>query len=1089
MGSCSNNETSKGEKCAQALNIYFDILIDEERYEEVYESVLFYEQNKCKKINEELEKEVENPQNKKETQNRYISIIRKYLKRWEKYLNFSSNSNDYTIFISKTNELYIYDQTTKEKESCHAINQYWKPLFIVKGLRAWLQSKHNSDAYEALDELGSFLVGQTQMLETNKQFTCSQDYPDFEVLYYLEVAACYKGELSIGYAQKALEKIGALNNELRDPYELVAIYHKGLGLYHKAESSEKEGAIRELDQIIGVFTEYSGEKEWDKNYRQQAQKNGTEGLWERYIFLPSLLCKAESLMDLQRSYECNRTLGLIKNTQKSYPKTVYITNEIKINLSITYIEIRSKILQCFSELDTGKIWGNKKDLKDCKKLLEKKLIEIAKLFIRMNKELGKGSLKDHNLLKESDLLSTLKEIKGEVLTGEDLLAQKHIFKSLVVRALKDLTLLNKTSKDIFDYLSEALDISYNEFNVINDKEDKDEKAENLKEWLESFEVLTEFLLYEKKNNLIYNIDARGGCKDSQFKCFLIKHFSFLVEINENVNKVKKGKWLNYHDDIMTTVTSILQKLNDDIDNLSERLASIDVYWHDKNNNIFPLCSGLFKSEALFIVDYILDKESLDNISSHQISKFTRRLGQLKLKLKKNCSRHENFQDVINKIDEKMKDEKIQKFLLPDNNNYYGHVINFSKQINRDLYLKVMRQNTENFDNRLIYHSVRYKDKNDRIEDAYCLTVLRKWQSYTPSLAGGPVTSLGGGYFVYKTDKNGEIEEGIVIDPGFDFVENFFEQDFSMRDITAVIMTHDHIDHNADFRAILGLFNEMNKRGRKRIHVWKEQKIYVVSTAGCFEHFATDIKDSKDFFRDTIVADPCNNYTPHPIKLDHFVIEPAPAFHKDLRGKNCMGVVIKTKEEIPLIGFTGDTVWTKTLAERYNNCPVMCINIGGIIDVRKDDCFERVFDEPENVKKLICKENHLYLPGLMLLLEEFTKEGKLQMVIISEIGEELKGGLREDLAQRIKDYSHAFICKKSYPVQVLAEDIGLTIELPEPARSCNIRIKCDKCKGMISAGEIYTVTRTTARGIEQLYRYCNQCYQCYLRLTESEKQDF
>lgn len=1133
MGSVSNSNTiDKGEQYAQALNIYFDILIDEERYKDVYDSVLFYDQNIWKRIIEEVENKIksctcQDRKNNRETKNCYICTIREALKSWEKYIN----SRDRTIFISATNnlfsatnKLYIHDQPPEERESCLptdrlAIDQDWIPLFLVKCLRAWLQSWHNSDAYEALDELGSFLVGRVYMLKTNDSQECSsqkcpqnyplrsQGYPDFEVLYYLESAACYKEELSIGFAQKALDKIQEYYlrkanctgpNDERDPYELLAIYHKGLSLAHKKDTYFKEKAIDEFNQIIEVFGQPENNNQevsqWQKKYKKQAEADGTDDLWEHYIYIPAILGKSEVLLDLQRSKECIDSLDEFSNFSRS--------NENKSNLPLKYKELRHTLLRNFAELDNGEIWPASKNVnfQDFESKVKLKLCSIAKAF-----ELGidnNGSLKE-----------TLEKIIKSLDEKNDYPSQKTLFKSFIVEVLKDLEELRLKKKEyISNYLLKALKISYNDFDTLKrdkDKFDKEEMAEKLKQWLETFEVFSNYLasqvISNQKNAIKIDIGDYLIGEESDKKYL----FNFLVKINENIKSCKdrRGR-LAYKDEIEKFTLSIFKELNDTKD-LNMNLLALGTIWKNPQHEnlqheslcIYCLQYDLLEGECNFILEHYFKNINELKISEEQKLKLVRRLEQLlgkiinwkdiiktieqeNINFKAIKDRKEKADQLVKEICNKLKDNRLQDYCLPKEN-FLGNTKEFSKRINRDYYLKIMRQNTEMFDDRLIYHSVRYSSDSKRLGNIYGLTVLRKWQSYTPSLAGGPVTSLGGGYFVYKTNNNGEVEEGIVIDPGFDFVENFFEQGFSIRDISAIIMTHDHIDHNADFRAIITLFNETNKRGKKRIHGWEDHKMLVFSTAGCFSRFAADIAEEevRKLFKDTIVVSPKDS---KPLDLlNNFIIKPVPAYHKDLSRMDCMGIIIEGRGGVPLIGFTGDTMWTKDLAKNYKYCPVMCINLGGVIDVRKEDCFEKVFANGESIKKLICKENHLYLPGFMLLSEELINEGYLQMIVISEIGEELKGGLREDLAQRVKDY---FEKRMGYPdLCVLAEDIGLTISLP--ASRGGLRIKCDKCKEMILPHEIHTVTRTTARGVEQLYRYCNQCYQRYLRLTESEKRDF
>ena len=77
-----------------------------------------------------------------------------------------------------------------------------------------------------------------------------------------------------------------------------------------------------------------------------------------------------------------------------------------------------------------------------------------------------------------------------------------------------------------------------------------------------------------------------------------------------------------------------------------------------------------------------------------------------------------------------------------------------------------------------------------------LSVLRKWNSYTPILPSEKGDNKGGGYFLYHRGK------GIVIDPGFNFIENFYQEGFKVADIDAVLITHAHNDHTVDLGVYL-----------------------------------------------------------------------------------------------------------------------------------------------------------------------------------------------------------------------------------------------------------------------------------------------
>jgi len=95
---------------------------------------------------------------------------------------------------------------------------------------------------------------------------------------------------------------------------------------------------------------------------------------------------------------------------------------------------------------------------------------------------------------------------------------------------------------------------------------------------------------------------------------------------------------------------------------------------------------------------------------------------------------------------------------------------------------------------------KFVDSEKSIPDGFFsfLSVLRKWNSYTPILPSKKGDNKGGGYFLYHRGK------GIVIDPGFNFIENFYQEGFKVADIDAVLISHAHNDHTVDLESILTL---------------------------------------------------------------------------------------------------------------------------------------------------------------------------------------------------------------------------------------------------------------------------------------------
>lgn len=90
-----------------------------------------------------------------------------------------------------------------------------------------------------------------------------------------------------------------------------------------------------------------------------------------------------------------------------------------------------------------------------------------------------------------------------------------------------------------------------------------------------------------------------------------------------------------------------------------------------------------------------------------------------------------------------------------------------------------------------------------------LVVLRRYQSYSPILPRPTKADVrGGGYFLLWRGK------GIVIDPGYDFIRNFYDEGFSLDDVSAVVITHAHPDHDGDFASLTSLVAEWNEFQRK-----------------------------------------------------------------------------------------------------------------------------------------------------------------------------------------------------------------------------------------------------------------------------------
>jgi len=99
-----------------------------------------------------------------------------------------------------------------------------------------------------------------------------------------------------------------------------------------------------------------------------------------------------------------------------------------------------------------------------------------------------------------------------------------------------------------------------------------------------------------------------------------------------------------------------------------------------------------------------------------------------------------------------------------------------------------------------------------------IEVLRRWNSFTPLVAD----SKGGGYFLSLNNI------GFVIDPGFDFIDNFRSAGHKFHEIDSVIISHAHDDHTAEFESIMNLTYRYNKLLYEDFIPGRIAKLYNVS---------------------------------------------------------------------------------------------------------------------------------------------------------------------------------------------------------------------------------------------------------------------
>lgn len=442
-----------------------------------------------------------------------------------------------------------------------------------------------------------------------------------------------------------------------------------------------------------------------------------------------------------------------------------------------------------------------------------------------------------------------------------------------------------------------------------------------------------------------------------------------------------------------------------------------------------------------------------------------------------------------------------------------------KQINGDkqmIYLRPdsvttrMEQNTDDF-----VHKVVGRTKLLPQDEVFRgrLIVLRRWNSFTPSLASSVNPSKGGGYFLYFWYKNERL--GIAIDPGYDFLDNLFSQGFRIGDINVVIVSHAHPDHTDNLPSILSLFHKLN--GRLGEHHYNNKfnrkHLKLILSQGVFDQYYKLIKPSEASLKDILVVETSKDRQTHTLpyvpKFDgsySLKIQTFATSHKDLSQWESLGFkfeIINDSKIISRIGYTSDAHWTQGFSEQFKHCNIVCAHLGSIVDILGDkdfcsslcesyaksesgkckthvQCKEEGFENGNpTYKKLLeqaQEQNHLYLSGLAMFFGDLlskSNEGNddMKLAVISEFGEELKGGIRMDLYHKFDDW---FKAKSRGNARCVPGDIGLEIDLLNHTMCCcccqeykskdrispiaygkeeAIFFVCDECKSVLSSYQI------------------------------------
>ncbi len=458
----------------------------------------------------------------------------------------------------------------------------------------------------------------------------------------------------------------------------------------------------------------------------------------------------------------------------------------------------------------------------------------------------------------------------------------------------------------------------------------------------------------------------------------------------------------------------------------------DTAWNNKGNVLFQL--GRYE-DALACYDKALEINPRNEFAKSNRNLVLMSLGRVRVALKERKKLSSEKKEGIEKS-KLPTEEKKERILEID-----AHDAVFNEL--RDKY-KTLLDAKRAYEKRL---AESLKPRDEPLKDNF-FVVLRRWNSYTPRMLTPTESNVGGGYFLYWKGK------GVIIDPGFDFIDNFFNNELVIYDIDAVLITHAHVDHCSDFESLLTLLFEYNEKNELK------KKIDVFMNLGAMKKFLgwIPIYEAEEDAKINRI---------YPLEVgntydlgDSIRIRATKAIHDEVLCKAySVGIIFElygesgyTKTNPFRIGYTSDTRHDKDIEEQYEGVDIIVPHLGSI-----DENDFKMGDD--TVKR---DENHLMLTGVISTI--YKSNAKL--AIISEFGEELG----EERVTIVGALNRVF--RKNKMARCLTGDIGLKVKIPE------LTVKCHYCDEYVNANEVLEAIDPKNKHKKCLVYFSEECKRTY-----------
>ncbi|MGV8041448.1 MAG: MBL fold metallo-hydrolase [Thermoanaerobaculaceae bacterium] len=321
-----------------------------------------------------------------------------------------------------------------------------------------------------------------------------------------------------------------------------------------------------------------------------------------------------------------------------------------------------------------------------------------------------------------------------------------------------------------------------------------------------------------------------------------------------------------------------------------------------------------------------------------------------------------------------------------------------------------------------------------------LVVLRRWSSFSPLLSGPHHSTVGGGYLLEWAGKR------IAIDPGVGFLANLHHLGLSTWDLDAVVVTHQHIDHCADFEALLGCLKEFKKVSAKLGTLPTKEVAFFLSQSGFERWEKARLPDSSQLVEHFEVVRAGQEHQVVPgVRLVSTPLLGHPDMLDEAAGRapTGFGIVLELQGGCR-IGITSDSgYWAEdnpALSQYFRSCDVLVAHLSTVSDLDPNLPATDSVEAGANLEQWggpsRLYRKHLGFWGTFALLRDLASEGRSdRTILLSEFGEEMLASRFTVIDELRSLLAATGPAGTAQAARVHLSDTGTVVRLPQGGIAC------------------------------------------------------